>query len=173
VLVDVLPLGFLSLVIGGEPYFYHDGWFYRRHGRGYVVVRAPIGAVVRVLPPGHAAVWVGRREYFVAYGTYYVWDRAARGYVVVAEPTAVATAGVPPAAPPAPAPAPPVMKLFVYPSIGQSPELQSRDRYECHAWAVSQSGYDPSTGQFATPERSSDYRRAITACLTARHYTVE
>jgi len=35
---------------------------------------------------------------------------------------------------------------MVYPAQGQSPDQQSRDRYECHTWAVQQSGFDPSTG---------------------------
>lgn len=38
----------------------------------------------------------------------------------------------------------PVMRLYVYPSQGQSVEKQDRDRYECHRWAVSQTGFDPS-----------------------------
>jgi hypothetical protein len=32
----------------------------------------------------------------------------------------------------------------VYPAKGQSPEQLERDRYECHVWAVQQSGFDPS-----------------------------
>ena len=34
--------------------------------------------------------------------------------------------------------------LFIYPAQGQSEEQQSRDRFECHSWAVQQSGFDPS-----------------------------
>jgi sugar (pentulose or hexulose) kinase len=34
--------------------------------------------------------------------------------------------------------------IYVYPAQGQTPERLDRDRYECHAWAVKQSGYDPS-----------------------------
>lgn len=37
--------------------------------------------------------------------------------------------------------------IMVYPMQGQSPEQQSKDRYECHSWAVQQSGFDPSTAQ--------------------------
>jgi hypothetical protein len=37
--------------------------------------------------------------------------------------------------------------VFIYPTQGQSPEQQNRDRYECHTWAVQQTGYDPSKGQ--------------------------
>lgn len=36
--------------------------------------------------------------------------------------------------------------LMIYPAQGQPPDQQSRDRYECHTWAVQQSGYDPSSG---------------------------
>ena len=34
--------------------------------------------------------------------------------------------------------------LFIYPAQGQTEEQQSRDRFECHSWAVQQSGFDPS-----------------------------
>lgn len=34
---------------------------------------------------------------------------------------------------------------FAYPKAGQSEQQQSKDRYECHQWAVSQTGFDPST----------------------------
>src|ERR1700675_2251584 len=40
-------------------------------------------------------------------------------------------------------PAPPPMRVFVYPAHGQSPEQTERDRYECHTWAVQQTGGDP------------------------------
>jgi hypothetical protein len=35
-------------------------------------------------------------------------------------------------------------QVFIYPRQGQSPMRQDRDRYECHIWAMGQSGYDPS-----------------------------
>ena len=34
-------------------------------------------------------------------------------------------------------------QLYVYPQQGQSEEQQSKDRFECHNWAVQQSGFDP------------------------------
>ncbi len=34
-------------------------------------------------------------------------------------------------------------QMIVYPAKGQSQEQQNRDRYECHSWAVQQTGYDP------------------------------
>lgn len=34
--------------------------------------------------------------------------------------------------------------LYVYPLKHQNQEQQNRDRFECHSWAVHQTGYDPS-----------------------------
>src|SRR5688572_25580645 len=39
--------------------------------------------------------------------------------------------------------------VFVYPQKGQSPQQQQRDRFECHQWAVQQSGFDPTAPQQA------------------------
>jgi hypothetical protein len=50
-------------------------------------------------------------------------------------------------------PAPPPQKIFVYPSNGQSPEQTDRDRYECHVWAVQQTGVDPSRADANPYER--------------------
>ena len=36
---------------------------------------------------------------------------------------------------------------FVYPSKGQTPEQQQKDTYECHTWAVQQTGIDPTRVQ--------------------------
>ena len=38
-------------------------------------------------------------------------------------------------------------EVMVYPAKGQSTEQLSKDRYECHMWAVQQSGFDPSNAQ--------------------------
>lgn len=35
------------------------------------------------------------------------------------------------------------MKLFMYPSKGQSQQKQKQDEFECYKWAVEQSGIDP------------------------------
>lgn len=39
---------------------------------------------------------------------------------------------------------PPSRAVSVYPAQGQSARRADRDRYECHLWAVRQSGFDPS-----------------------------
>ena len=33
---------------------------------------------------------------------------------------------------------------YVYPAKGQTAEQQQKDQYECHQWAVQQTGFDPS-----------------------------
>src|SRR5450432_2467391 len=50
-------------------------------------------------------------------------------------------------------PAPPPQRVFVYPAHGQSPEQTERDRYECHTWAVQQTGVDPSRADASAYER--------------------
>jgi outer membrane lipoprotein SlyB len=56
------------------------------------------------------------------------------------------------APPPAPEPAPST-QVYVYPTGGQSEAQLDRDRYECHAWAVKQSGFDPSLAQVPSHQR--------------------
>ena len=34
--------------------------------------------------------------------------------------------------------------IYIYPAKGQSQAQQDQDRYQCHAWAVKQTGFDPS-----------------------------
>ena len=54
----------------------------------------------------------------------------------------------------APPPAPVVdTNLYSYPTKGQSPQQADRDRYECHNWAVKQSGFDPSGPNVPPPQR--------------------
>lgn len=50
-------------------------------------------------------------------------------------------------------PAPPPQRVFVYPAQGQSPDQTERDRYECHLWAVQQTGVDPSRADASAYER--------------------
>lgn len=53
----------------------------------------------------------------------------------------------------APPPPPPPVTVYFYPTQGQTPAQQDRDRYECHRWAVKQSGYDPGQPQLAPHQR--------------------
>ena len=67
-------------------------------------------------------------------------------------------------------------RLFVYARQGQSEQLQAKDRYECHSWAVGQTRYDPTRppggmSQDRLYRMRSDYQRAMGACLDGRGYT--
>lgn len=42
-------------------------------------------------------------------------------------------------------------QMFIYPKNGQSQQLQDKDRYECHTWAVQQTGFDPSRSYPSNP----------------------
>ena len=49
---------------------------------------------------------------------------------------------------------------YVYPAKGQSPEQQQKDQYECHQWAVQQTGFDPSQPVEQSVPRHSAMRGA-------------
>jgi hypothetical protein len=42
-------------------------------------------------------------------------------------------------------------EIYAYPAKAQSQAQQDRDRYECHSWAVKQTGFDPSRAQASAP----------------------
>lgn len=111
------------------------------------------------LPDGAHELWVAGALFFVAAGTYYLWNAHADRYETVDPP------------PPADVDS---YRVIAYPDRGQSSGQQSKDRYACHEWAVDQSGFDPSTA--ASPASSGTagiYLRSMKACLKARGYTVE
>jgi Glycine-zipper domain len=50
--------------------------------------------------------------------------------------------------------------LYIYPAKGQSEAQQDKDRYDCHSWAVKQTGFDPSRPQTmsSNPGTSQQYQ---------------
>jgi hypothetical protein len=114
--------------------------------------------------------------YYYWNSLYYTWSPAYSGYVVTDPPPAAGTDGSADASG-AYEQAPQAnydsggsaADVYVYPRNGQTPEQTQNDRYECHGWAVSQSGFDPTQqGQSGNP---ADYKRAMVACLDARGYS--
>ncbi|WP_406828738.1 DUF6515 family protein [Microbulbifer sp. ARAS458-1] len=91
VTVPVLPGGYVNLNVGGRPYFYGGGAFYRPGPRGYVTVAAPLGAAVLTLPTSAVRVQVGGFTYYQYGGAYYQWQPPVNRYVVVPAPAAVTT----------------------------------------------------------------------------------
>jgi hypothetical protein len=165
-----LPYGYSSVHYHGSPYYYHGGAWYRPYGASYVVVAPPIGIGVGFLPPYYSTLWFGGAPYYYADHAYYQWYPERREYVVTRPPEhESAEVGSTPSR---------NEEAFVYPKNGQSESQQSDDRYECHAWAVQQSGFDPTrpNGGVADSEiasRRADYRRAEGACLEGRGYSVK
>lgn len=165
---SALPRGYVDVRYRGSPYYYRGGIWYRPYGPRFVVVAPPIGIGVGFLPPYYTTVWFGGIPYYYADQTYYTWQPTRREYVVTQppdrQPAQVGDSGSD--------------EVFVYPKNGQSEAQQSTDRYECHAWAVQQSGFDPTRpgGGVANDEiaaRRADYRRAEGACLEGRGYSVK
>jgi len=165
-------------------YYYSGGVWYAPRGPTFVVVGPPVGVFVPVLPPFYTTVWFGGLPYYYANDAYYTYA-GPQGYEVVeppADPNTAITGPQGPAYPGAPPPSengPPPQgeDIFVYPQQGQSPEQQANDRYECHKWASSQTGFDPTqAGGGVAPDqtvaRGEDYRRAMRACLEGRGYSV-
>ena len=83
---------------------------------------------------------------------------------------------------PAPAQPPGAVRsdsLTITAKNGQSDQQQWADRYECHKWAKDQSGFDPTLrppSELSGEEinsRRDQYRRAFTACLEGRGYSVQ
>lgn len=165
--VRALPRHYSRVVVNRRDYYYHGGVFYRPYYQNYIVVGAPIGARVGWLPPGYVSFGLGGHDYSYFNATFYLWDQPRREYVVVERPEGAyeAMAGAPGLQASA-------AELYVYPARGQSDAQAGRDRYECHLWAVDQTQFDPSMGD-ADFSQSGEYRRAITACLEGRGYTVK
>ena len=176
----VLPVGYVPVVHLGVTFYFGGGVWYSAPAPGrFVVVAPPIGVVIPVLPPYYTTVWVRGVPYYYANNVYYV--QSPQGYVVVSAPApSVPVAEVPPSnavVPPPPSTTvyhSPFAQLSMYPNLGQSAQQQIKDRNECQAWGVRESGYDPNLANTpgATEQQMNAYRRAMSACLDARGYTV-
>jgi hypothetical protein len=166
VMVKRIPRDHHIVVHSGVRYQFYNGIWYRPHRGSFVVVAPPLGLFVPFLPPYYATIWVGGIPYYYANNIYYT--HCKNGYKVIAPPAAEAISQVPP----------PAEQLFIYPRNSQSEEQQARDRYACHSWAVSQTGFDPTQPHKTASETQktgtrADYQRAIAACLDGRGYTVK
>ena len=162
--IDRFPDQHMRVPYHGNDYFYSGGYWYRPHGPRYVVVEPPRGIRVTYLPDYAREVWIGGALFFLAAGTYYQYLNDSREYVVVNPPVAMA---------PAPVPVSGGYDVIAYPAYGQSPQQIDQDRYDCHRWAVGQSGFDPAAATYAPPAYVADnYRRAMGACLSGRGYSV-
>jgi hypothetical protein len=133
-------------------------------------VGAPIGVFVPALPVFYTTLVLGGVTYLYANDTYYALRAAQHQYEVVAAPADAETAQVTASSGGGGTDG----KTFIYPKANQSEDQQAKDRYECHRWAVDQTGFDPSLGSPPAGQAAKvdDYHRAMSACLEARDYTV-
>ncbi len=84
--VEHLPPNYETIVVHRKNYFYHNGSFYQRGSRGYVVIGAPIGARIGTLPLGYSIVKFGGLSYYYLNGAYYNYIPSENVYVVVNMP---------------------------------------------------------------------------------------
>lgn len=144
---------------------HYDRWYGPPAGRPLprpVIVRPRYGTVVPVLPWAATVLVVGTATYWYCDGIYYRRLPADAGYQVVDEPVGSGRVVD--------------ERVYVYPRSGQSAEQQLRDEYDCHRWAVEQTSFDPTAeSAWSTDDlqRRDDYRRAQSACLDGRGYTVK
>ena len=174
--VTTIPHSPVVITRPGGNYYYAGGVWYRPYGGRYVVITAPVGVFVPVLPAYYTTLWVAGVPYYYANDTYYTWSGDQNGYQVVDPPSQDGYPAAPPGQPPAAAPMP-QDDLYAYPQAGQSAQQQSNDRYECHKWATGQSGFDPTqTGGGVPQDQASsardNYQRAMSACLEGKGYSV-
>jgi hypothetical protein len=165
---------------------WHDGRGRHWHG-GYwngrfwprVYYRPNFIGFYSYLPGTYSTFWWGGTSYYYVDDLYYTWSPARYGYVVTDPPpyvdngTAV-TETSDSAAIESSESSGGSANVYVYPRNGQTEEQTSQDRYDCHQWAVSQTGFDPtmaSTDVSSAGTGSADYRRALVACLDARGYS--
>jgi hypothetical protein len=170
--VRTLPPGYRPYYYRGQPYYFHDGvWFERRAG-GFFIIRPPVGLQISVPPPYFTPVWIGGVPYYYADDTYYRWVPSMNAYQVVGRPAGADAPESPPLTDTT------AGTSFVYPRNGQSLEQQATDRYECHTWSRGETGFDPTQpGGSVMPNenasRSSEYHRAMNACMDGRGYSVK
>jgi len=166
--IKVLPRGYRVVPWHGTRYYFTSGSWYISAGGGFVVTTPPVGLLIPFLPSFYTTIWVGSVPYYYAGGVYYAWEPGQQAYRVIDSPPekeVVEETSLP-------------ERLFIYPKQGQSEQQQATDRYQCHSWAKSQTGFDPTqpaggVAEGMAPQARADYNRAMKACLEARGYSVQ
>ncbi len=51
--------------------------------------------------------------------------------------------------------------MLIYPAKGQTAEQQQKDEFECHQWAIQQTGYDPTKAQQAPQQQTTQRGGAV------------
>ena len=170
---------------------YYPGGYYRGVYWPHTYFRPGYAWYLPVLPIGYATFWWGGYPYYYWNNLYYTWSPGYNGYVVTdpppvsdysdpttgaqnfdpnavtAEPDESAGSAQPYGAPSGGGGS----DVYIYPRNGQTEQQMGQDRYECHAWASNQTGFDPTRQQ--NQGDPQEYRRAMVACLDARGYSAK
>ena len=93
----VLPVGFITLQLGGVPYYYCDGIYYQPADGGYQEVYPPLGADIPQPPDGAIEIDAGGQTYYYAGGAFYV-QQPDGTYAVAPTPIGVVVPELPPGA---------------------------------------------------------------------------
>ncbi|MDB6083113.1 MAG: hypothetical protein JWN43_994 [Gammaproteobacteria bacterium] len=165
--------GYAGHAYGGYRggYGWHGGYGWRGYGGyyggwGWGGVGLGLGLYFATLPLFFSTLWWDGIPYYYANDTYYRYDTGVGQYVTVAPP--------PQAQNQASAQEPVGTDLIAYPKNGQTADQQSKDKYECHHWAATQTGFDPTQGAAAgSADKRTDYMRAQAACMEGRGYSVK
>jgi len=130
-----------------------------------------LGLYFATLPYYYSTYYWGGVPYYYADNTYYRWDAGVGQYQTVAPPAGLQSQNGQNGAQGA---APAGSDLIAYPKNGQTQEQSGKDKFECHQWAVGQTGFDPTQpGGGTAPGNRSNYLRAQAACLEGRGYSVK
>lgn len=92
-----LPLGFLTLQIGGVPYYYADGVYYQPVNGVFEEVYPPVGAVIPQPPNGAILIQAGGLNYYYAGGAFYLLQPNGT-YAIAPTPIGVIVPELPPGA---------------------------------------------------------------------------
>jgi hypothetical protein len=165
--LPVLPFGYATYYWGGLPYYYYDNAYYQWDPgyNGYVATDPPPVAQSGSTEPAPGDVPDGSDAPSADYVPAPQSNDSPPPESSNSEASSAASAG-------------PrgnwggAADIFVYPRNGQSEEQTATDRFEGHKWSVSQTGFDP-TRSMNLQGTSTDYRRAMGACMDARGYSVK
>lgn len=71
--LNVLPFGYSRVYVGGNPYYYNEGIYYRSYNNSssYEVVAPPLDAVVNKLPSNATVTVIDGQKYYQVGGTFY------------------------------------------------------------------------------------------------------
>ncbi|MGI9552712.1 MAG: DUF6515 family protein [Aurantibacter sp.] len=95
-IVRRIGVGGVRIGFRGLHFHFHNGVWYRPHGKRFITARAPLGIRVRVLPLRYRRLVIGPRPYFYHYGTFYIKvDGPEEEYEVVAAPIGAEVDGLP------------------------------------------------------------------------------